>query len=328
MFPPIMLCVLTDLHLYSDSDYMYLKKPIEACEMLILTGDIVNFDTVEGCPDSQACHDSLDYMMNFVTDLGKPFLYTLGNHDSTTGKSKLLATKILGSHELHAGQCNTDYTACVHKELKIGMLYSGDYNCLSGSFYGCPTVTDADFINEQLNEVNLLFTHIPPPAADRIPFLGIKGERACHPITKTCSWAPKENVLPSVKVKYHLYGHDHDNLYISKSSNGTRYVSLLKSGKNSYGPCFSENKPGYTIIFEDNISFHLFNSKKLDINNIPLGNCKSATDNTNPTTDELHIGLVAGAAVLLVGFIFYCVYSRKHIKYTRNLSPKSGKLIF
>ena len=69
--------------------------------MLVFVRDILNFDAVQGCPNSDECQKAIQYLDNFVTDLKKPYLFTLGNHDSTSGENKLLANNILGNHELH-----------------------------------------------------------------------------------------------------------------------------------------------------------------------------------------------------------------------------------
>lgn len=277
MIIPILICVLTDLHFKTGSNYSYLLPSIQPCEMIVVNGDMVDFDIVPGCPDSPECDLATNFMMDFATNMNKSFMFTMGNHDSIEGSNKTFASSVLGKHPLHVGTCNAGYTSCIHKELKIATLYSGDYQCSSGSDYGCPTVEDANYINNQLSSINLLFTHIPPPAADNVQYTGIKSDHVCGS-TYTCSWAKKQGVLPSIPTKMHFYGHDHNNLYVGKNGN-TQYVSLLKSGTNGYGPCFSNNEPGYTTIYTDQISFHLFNSTILDINHIPREDCKQVASN-------------------------------------------------
>ena len=334
----IVLCIFTDLHFSPGSDYSFVNRSIERCDMLVFVGDILNFDAVQGCPNSDECQKAIQYLDNFVTDLKKPYLFTLGNHDSTSGENKLLANNILGNHELHRGNCNVGYTACVHPELKIAMLYSGDYYCPSGSYWGCHSVSDATYINDNLDEAYLLFTHIPPPAANYVTFIGIKGETApaCSSLTKTCTWKEIDGVLPSISVNFHLYGHDHDNLYIGQNTNSkTQYVSLLKSGYNSYGPCFTDQKPGYTVIDQNQISFRLFNSTTLDINNIPNTGCEEARKENEPNepnepSSQL-LGIIIGLSVLfvlIVGIVIYNSCAGKSTKTLKYVPLKKNNLIF
>lgn len=334
----IVLCIFTDLHFSPGSNYSFINKSIERCDMLVFVGDIIDFDNVQGCPDSEECQKAVQFLNNFVTDLKKPFLYTLGNHDSTSGQNKLLANNILGTHVLHRGTCNEGYTACVHPELKIAMLYSGDYYCPSGSYWGCPSVSDATYINENLDEAHLLFTHIPPPAANYVTFIGIKGETApaCSSLTKTCSWTEIDGVLPSISVKFHLYGHDHDNLYISQNTKSyTQYVSLLKSGYGSYGPCFTDKNPGYTVIDQNQISFHLFNSTTLDINNIPNTGCQEPTKKNDELSSNssnslgIIIGLSVSSVLVILGVVIYNCRTDKTGKTSNKYIPlKINNLIF
>ena len=104
----------------------------------------------------------------------------------------------------------------MHNNPNIALLYSGSYQCASGSYYGCPKREDADFIDHELTHIDMLFTHIPPPSANIVEFVGIKADEMCGD-DYTCSWKYEEGVLPSIKTSIHLYGHDHNNLYVGIS---------------------------------------------------------------------------------------------------------------
>ena len=275
IFP--VLCVLTDLHFNYNDDISYILPKIQQCNLLIFNGDILNYDSIKDCPPSKNCTNAVQWLNTTISMFNKPFLFTLGNHDSITGPNKTFAAPYLGRHPLHIGKCNKNYTSCVYKDLSIAMLYSGSYHCPSGSYYGCPTPMDAKFINEQLDHINLLFTHIPPPIAAFVEdYTGIKADW-CDGIW-SCGWSNIANVLPSIPIHWHLFGHDHNNLYTGQLYN-TTYSALLKSGKNSYGPCFSNYESGFTTIKRNifgqyKLSHILFNGTEINMKDVPHGDCQ------------------------------------------------------
>ena len=294
------ICIFTDLH--SAINPHKLRFATLGCDLVIFVGDIVNFDVIDGCPDSDECQGNVEYMLDFVSFINKPFLFTLGNHDSIKGPEKAFAAKYLGTHPLHIGECNDNFTACLTPRPRIGMLYSGDYGCPSGSFYGCPTPEDATFIQERTPYLDMLFTHIPPPGAQHARYIGIRADYCGG--NYSCNWAPLPGVLPNVPTELHLFGHDHNNLYVAGG-----YVSLLKSGiGSSYGPCFSYNQAGYTTFRYTNTmeftGFHLFNGEDLNIFDIPHGNCSHVEKQGLQMVPGIYINLLM---LFITGIAAACV---------------------
>lgn len=217
-----------------------------------------------------------------MTLLNKPFLFTLGNHDTVKRNTDRIAVE-LSKHALHVGECNNNASACVYDVPalpNLATLYSGDYYCpysVQSSYYDCPRPEDAQFINNRLDSVDILFTHIPPP---EMAALDSKGKQEDYPCAlyaphnyPVCSWGKTTiSVLPSIPVKWHAFGHDHDNLYMTCSENPT-YMYLFKTGYDeSYGPSFTQSMPGTTVFQWNGSSITLKENRMLNGSLFSIGN--------------------------------------------------------
>ena len=174
---------------------------------------------------------------------------------------KHVALLTLQNHPLHIGVCNHRGKACRHLDLNIFSLDSNTYGCDDEHSYGCPYKEDVEWINQNLNKYNhsfiILFTHIPPPQVLGLNAHGINDERPC-------CWNVKDNTaLPNKKPLFHVFGLDHNNLYITEKYNGTQFVNALKTGDHrSYGPDFANS--GITRLLISNFVPSLVYSKTLN----------------------------------------------------------------
>ena len=257
------ICTLTDLHFSFGNSFD--TSVTNICDLVIYVGDIFNFDTIA----KEQLSEALQFVDNFISQVNKPFLFTLGNHDwILSTESTMLISKHIAQHPLHTGTCNENATACYRTQPNIAMLYSGTYYCDNSDRGGCPVPADTQYIEEHLSHIHMLFTHIPPPQVIGMPFTGIQNE-------KICSWESTEPKLPNVVTDWHAFGHDHDNLFITKST--PKYTNLLKTGPYGYGPNLNRNTPdgGITVFtWNTNIEFDkhlLLDNTVLDI--IPQTPC-------------------------------------------------------
>ena len=195
------------------------------------------------CPENETC-DFPEQIYDFVSIINKSFLFTLGNHDGHNPIRQNIINK-LASHHKHIGVCNERNKACKHPDYNIYTLDSNVDKCRNiKKTYGCPDTQDTEWINTNLNNslkrnqypFLALFTHIPPPIILGKDVIGLVGERPC------CWVSLDKNILPDKKPLLHIFGHDHNNLYITDSINGTRYMNALKTGDHrSYGPSFGDS---------------------------------------------------------------------------------------
>ena len=248
--------IITDVHAYpgkTPHEILSIKNIVKDSDFVIYLGDLFN------SVDCKQCNlpKQLD---NFVSTINKPFLFTLGNHDGD-GEIRNQLIETLQNHKLHIGICNHVGKACRHSNFNIFTLDSNTYGCENQHSYGCPNRGDVDWINQNLNKYNhsflILFTHIPPPHILGLHAHGINHERPC-------CWEVKDNqTLPNKKPKFHIFGHDHNNLYITEKYHGTQYINALKTGDHrSYGPDFGNS--GITRIIIDNFIPYLNYSRSLD----------------------------------------------------------------
>lgn len=230
--------IITDVHANpgeTPHEINSIKNNVKDSDFVMYLGDL--FNSVK-CPILKKCNlpNQIDA---FVTKINKPFLFTLGNHDGT-GKIRNELIERLQNHPLHLGICNHRGKACRHLDLNIFTLDSNTNGCDNEHSYGCPYKEDVEWVNQNLNKYNhsfiILFTHIPPPNVLGLKAHGINDERPC-------CWNVKDNTtLPNKKPLFHVFGHDHNNLYITEKYNGTQYVNALKTGDHrSYGPDFANS---------------------------------------------------------------------------------------
>ena len=246
------VCALSDMHLNVGNSVVQIQNMVELCDLVVYVGDILDFEAIVDCkswgPD---CNAALGYLDIVLDDIGKPFLFTLGNHDSVPVHTSDIAMHI-AHHELHNATCNPSASACYITNPNIATLYSGSYKCpyASNSYYGCPQPEDANFLN-QLDKIDMLITHIPPPDAFELPFVGIQEDCACY--SCICGWKQTDRtVLPNVPTDWHGSGHHHNSLFTTTSSIGTKYTNLLKTGPNGFGPSFFDDIGGMSVFYWDN----------------------------------------------------------------------------
>lgn len=273
----VTVCVLSDMHLNKiDKDdeetISLLRDVFDPCDINVYNGDILDFDDdYVNCAEwGELCETQMQRLMSIIDEINKPFMFSLGNHDRADSVHEPFRSNEWGSMEIHrriakhplhnATKCNSNSTACVldlWQGPKISTLYSGTYYCphsLGWSYYGCPTLADVDYLNEHAQGSDILFTHIPPPEMAPLPFSGIRADWGCTTKIASmpgyiCSWAPTTTaVLPSIGAPWHLSGHDHNNLFVTEpDTNGMRFMQVLKTGRNGYGPCFLQDVGGITV---------------------------------------------------------------------------------
>lgn len=238
-----MFVAITDLH--ETGDYLstnnagqMLRRLEPPPEFVVFNGDILyNHYLYDTRWSNEKCQESIRVALEVVSKLGFPFLFTFGNHDVVRLECRsMLATK-LSEHSLHIGRCMPGRATCIHPYAPIATIDSLSRGCRGNmASLGCPTKSDVAWIGTHA-ENGILFTHYPPPAVLRRHVRGFTGEQPC------CWLKTREVVLPGHKV--HAYGHDHNNMYISKGDHSL--IALYKSGIPSYGPSFSDNRPGITV---------------------------------------------------------------------------------
>lgn len=265
------ICTLTDLHFTFEKSIN--TSVTNICDLVIYVGDIFNFDAIT----KEQLDQALQFVDDFITQVNKPFLFTLGNHDWLLSMEYTMnISKHIAQHHLHNGTCNENATACYRTEPNIATLYSGTYYCDGTDSGGCPTLKDTLFIEQHLTRIHMLFTHIPPPQVIGVPYVGIQNEQMCGE-NKICSWQSTKHKLPDVDTDWHGFGHDHNNLFITKSI--PKYTNLLKTGPYGYGPNLNRHTPdggitvfkwGNSVEFENHI---LLDNSVLDI--VPHTHCTS-----------------------------------------------------
>ena len=251
--------IITDVHAYpgkTPHEINLIKSNVQDSDFVMYLGDL--FNSVE-CPKHKKCNlpNQVD---EFVSIINKPFLFTLGNHDGS-GNIRNELIERLQNHPLHIGICNHKGKACRHHKFNIFTLDSNTYGCDDEHSYGCPYKDDVEWINQNLDKYNhsfmILFTHIPPPNVLGLKAYGINDERPC-------CWNVKDNTtLPNKQPLFHVFGHDHNNLYITEKYNGTQYINALKTGDHrSYGPDFANS--GITRLTISNYIPSIQYSRSLD----------------------------------------------------------------
>ena len=313
------ICTLTDIHMTLNDaraeSFPVRVEPFKNCDIVVYVGDILNFDGIGDCaswgPD---CTKAFQHVFNYVTLMNKPFLFTLGNHDTVPHNTDRIALE-LSRHPLHIGECNDKASACVYDlqgQPKLAMLYSGETHCpytTPTSFYDCPRPEDAEFINDRLDQVDILFTHIPPPEMAALDFKGKQEDYRCASLAfhnyPVCSWGKTSiQVLPSIPVKWHAFGHDHDNLYTTCSENPT-YMYLFKTGYNGYGPSFTQSMPGFSVFQWNGSSIALKENKMLN------GSLFHIKDECIPYVQSSTSQKFVSPMLLL--FLFVLVFIKQHM---------------
>ena len=118
------ICTLTDLHFTFGNSIN--TSVTNICDLVIYVGDIFNFDDLT----KEQLDQALQFVDDFITQVNKPFLFTLGNHDWLLSMEYTMnISKHIAQHHLHAGTCNENATACYRTEPNIATLYSGTYYC-------------------------------------------------------------------------------------------------------------------------------------------------------------------------------------------------------
>lgn len=258
------VCLATDLHMIPpvgmpavmlmETRLATLRTALSACSLVIYAGDIL---TMDSC-DAVACDEHIALARRIVDHVGRPFMFTLGNHDGAPeGADRMRLRETLNASVLHTGLCDPSLDACVHRELGIATLYSGKTGCHAATHYGCPNAETASWVDATLahrpEAFTLLVTHIPPPNVLGLSVTGVVGEHVC------CwdEWAADDTVLPRRKPLYHAFGHDHSNLFVTSAEqgSGTRYLAAFKSGwaPSSYDAAYYRGEQGFTML---NVSTH------------------------------------------------------------------------
>ncbi len=315
--------IITDLHAYPNQippEINIIKNRVRDSDFIVYNGDIMN--SVE-CSLFDKCN--IEHQINrMISIIDKPFLFTLGNHDGD-GKIRNSIINVMYNHEMHIGICNLRKKACRHPYLNIFTLDSNTYNCENLKSYGCPYEIDAGWVTNNIDRYNhtfmILFTHIPPPQVLGLNASGIVDERPC-------CWKSKNiKLLPLVKPKYHIFGHDHNNLYITEEYNGTRYVNALKTGNHrSYGPDFSNS--GITRFIINNYTPYLNYSSTLDGTLLNLYKRKTIINYTYCGGNGINknmfnkknvlISIVIFSFIIIVTILLFCFKKLKSIKLNSN----------
>lgn len=317
----INLDIITDLHSNPDKiphEIIKIKNSVKDSDFVVYNGDILN-DV--NCPEKSVCN-IYSLVDNIVNIINKTYIFTLGNHDGEgTVRNKLLST--LYNNHLHIGICNSRLKACRHPELNIFTLDSNTYTCDNHNSYGCPLTEDVTWINDNINNYNhsflILFTHIPPPHVLGLKAYGIINERpGC--------WESDKNHLPYSKPKFHIFGHDHNNLFKTVSSSNTTFINALKTGdKRSYGPDFGES--GITRISVFNFEPYL--NRSLSLNNIDYSQYNAlnrihynycSRSGMSRFIKILEIILIIISVVLVIGICIFLLKKNKNYKFYKKIS--------
>ena len=260
---PIEVSIITDVHAYPNKmphEVHKIKRLVENSSFVVYNGDMVN--TVN-CPKDEKC-DFPKQIYDFISIINKSFIFTLGNHDGHNPIRENIINKLV-SHPNHIGVCNKRNKACRHPDYNIYTLDSNVNECEKIKYtYGCPKIQDTNWINKNLNDSNknnkpflALFTHIPPPIILGADVTGLVGERPC------CWVSKNRKILPNKKPLFHIFGHDHNNLFLSDEINGTRYMNALKTGDHrNYGPSFGDSGISKLMISYNTIK--ILNSQSLE----------------------------------------------------------------
>ena len=239
---PLLIAFVADLHDLGDyRSAHHVAALVTDADLVVYVGDILrDQDRDARLGVDPSCGYATALAVAAVGIVGKPFLFTLGNHDPQK-TCRGITAQALAEHPLHQGTCmHQGSSTCVHATLPIATLDSvptGDDRvpCRSDPVsYSCPPVEDVDWV--QIQKPAIVATHIPPPESACIAVHGQVGEQ-------TSCWTPK-HILPTARQYY--YGHDHSNAYTSLDG---KYTALLKSGIRShlsYGPLHHE--PGVTMV--------------------------------------------------------------------------------
>jgi hypothetical protein len=225
-----------------------LRSSLQTCSLIIYSGDVLTMDSCHG-----PCNPYAALARQIVDRVGRPFMFTLGNHDGDpVSRERWSLRQSLNASALHIGSCDASLDACVHATLGIATLYSGKTGCHSDTYYGCPAPSSASWIDTMLahraEAFALLVTHIPPPNVLGLSVAGVVGEHVC------CwdRWRGHEFVLPSRRPRFHAFGHDHSNLFVSdrEAGTGVRYLATFKSGwaPPSYDANFYRGSQGFTVL--------------------------------------------------------------------------------
>ena len=155
----------------------------------------------------------------------------------------------------------------------------------------------------------------------KVKGLGINNEQP------TCWVSKDKDILPNKQPIYHIFGHDHNNLYITEQFNNTTYINALKTGDHrSYGPDFGDS--GITrILIRNNIPI-LNYSKSLNGKNvgkyknkifINYSKCGGTGFNENIVLEKtIFISVIATALYFI--FIYLCFKyqsNKNHYKYEK-----------
>ena len=248
------VCLVTDLHLSppltqaTNALLLQMQLALQSCGLVVYLGDILTIPGGEARGPS-GCDSFYNLARLVVEQVGRPYMFTLGNHDGEVdGAARLRLRQTLNASTFHAGHCDASLDACIHPSVGVATLYSGKTACHADTYYGCPSPATAGWIDSALGvkPLGLLVTHIPPPSVLGLQVNGAVGENVC-------CWDAFEfddAVLPSVRPTFHAFGHDHSNLFVSEEARGVRYVATYKSGlaPNSYDANFYRGSSGYTVI--------------------------------------------------------------------------------
>ena len=310
--------VITDLHMYPyemPHELVSIKENVKDSDFIVYNGDF--FDSVE-CPHDKTCNLEV-LVTNFLNYIEKPFMFTLGNHDGEGDiRNDIIDTFYNNSY--HIGICNARKKACRHPTLNIVTLDSNTYHCEHKKSYGCPFKIDVNWINDNLNNYNhsfmMLFTHIPPPIILGKHSYGIVNERP------SCWTSHNKQLLPYTKPIFHIYGHDHNNLYMTVPIDNTTYINALKTGDHrSYGPNFGDS--GITHFKIENYTPILINSISLD--GVDVGNYnKTKTINyyyCNGSVSIKNIILAISVSLVVIGIVLASVIFTKKKKVKLEYKP-------
>ena len=144
----------------------------------------------------------------------------------------------------------------------------------------------------------MLFTHIPPPVILGKTSYGIVNERP------SCWTSHDKQLLPTKSPRFHIFGHDHNNLYMTESIDNTTYINALKTGDHrSYGPNFGDSEITHLRI--DNYTPILVNSISLDGVNVGNYNKTSRINYyyCNGSISTKNIILAISISLLVIGIV-------------------------
>ena len=135
----------------------------------------------------------------------------------------------------------------------------------------------------------------------------------------TCWVSKDKDLLPYKQPIYHIFGHDHNNLYITEKFNNTTYINALKTGDHrSYGPDFGDS--GITrILIRNNIPI-LNYSKSLNGKNVGRYRNKIFLNYSKcgGTGAHKNIGVEKAIIVSIISTILYFIFMYICFKYQSN----------